>query len=234
MGVLPRTPHTGPAARSESGSAEGPLVFVVMKMADGIQLGVFLGLSALFLFGVASADVRTFTTGGLTISHNNADEGLYFATSPDQVAYNVQIIRTEHDTYYTIAHTEPRKPAELHYPGDAIKTAFASGPFTYTMPPNLDYRLYGTPTDTESLLYSPEAHGILGWGGTGNPMVVKGKPGDDYFYAFFLAVADDDRDRELEEPDFRHYICQARTLDMLHWELRTEVDGQFDLEALQR
>ncbi|MHB9037255.1 MAG: hypothetical protein ACYC64_11370 [Armatimonadota bacterium] len=188
------------------------------------RLGVYLALAALVCSGVASAGVRTYTTNGLTVTHDTADEGMYFDSQPNELAYNVQIMRADNDTYYTIFHSEPNKPAKKHYPGDSIKTGIQTGDFTYSMP-DIGFRLYGHPTDSQSIMYSPEDYGTNGWGGAGNPMLVKGRSGDKYYYAFFIAVTDDDHDRDINEADFRHYLCQARSLDMLNWELRTEIDG---------
>ena len=63
-------------------------------------------------------------------------------------------------------------------------------------------------------------------------MMVKGLPGDDYYYIFFLAVGDDNNDKNVEESDYRHILLQARTKDFVHVDLRTEVDGVSVLETV--
>jgi hypothetical protein len=172
------------------------------------------------------AVVRSYATGGVTVSHNTADEGMYYHTPPREVAYALSVMRTAGNRYFTIYHSEPKKTPGRGYPGDSIKTAICSGPFDYRMPAERDFRIWNHPTDKLSALYSPEVNGIEGWGGAGNPMVVKGARGDPYYYMFFVAVTDDDRDRDVRRPDFRHYLCQGRSRDMRDWELKTELPGQ--------
>jgi len=172
------------------------------------------------------AAVRSYATGGVTVSHDRADEGRYYDTPATEVAYALSVLRTADDKYVTIYHSEPKKTPGQGYPGDAIKTAIEPGVFTCVMPADKDFRFYNDVTDKLSVLYSPEAHGPEGWGGAGNPMVVKGAGRDPYYYMFFVAVSDDDRDRDLQEADFRHYLCQGRSLNLKDWELRTGLSGQ--------
>jgi hypothetical protein len=172
-----------------------------------------------------NADVRSYTVNGVTIIHNTGDESLYYNTPPCEVAYNTQIMRIDTNTYWTLYHSEPHKTMCAMYPGDSIKSGGYTGNFTYLMP-SVAFRLYGHPTDTLSPLYSPESYGVTGWGGTGNPMIVKGRSGDDYYYAFFIGVvADDFPDRSVTHNDFRHYLFQARSLNLSSWELKTELNG---------
>ena len=174
----------------------------------------------------ANAAVRSYSTGGVVVSHNTTDEGMYYDTPSCEVAYALSVMRTADNKYFTIYHSEANKPAGKGYPGDSIKTAIGSGAFDYMMPADRDFRFYNHLTDRLSALYSPEAHGTEGWGGAGNPMVVKGAGGDPYYYMFFVAVTDDDRDRDLQKADFRHYLCQGRSLNMRDWELKIELPGQ--------
>jgi hypothetical protein len=172
------------------------------------------------------ATVRSYATGGVTVSHHTGDEGRYYDTPANEVAYALSVLRTADDRYVTIYHSEPKKTPGQGYPGDAVKTAIEPGAFTYMMPADKDFRFYNDVTDKLSVLYSPEAHGPEGWGGAGNPMVVKGAGRDPYYYMFFVAVTDDDRDRDLQEADFRHYLCQGRLLNLRDWELRTGLTSQ--------
>ncbi|MGO8750025.1 MAG: hypothetical protein ACLQNE_29105 [Thermoguttaceae bacterium] len=172
-------------------------------------------------------DFRTYPTGGVTVSHAASSEGLYFDTPARSVAYNVQIVKvTTGGTlrFATIYHSEPRNKVDGK-PGDSIRLGYSDGPFTYAMPGNCQYRLWGVQDDSQSLLFSPDEFGLPGWGGTGNPMMVKGLPGDKYYYIFFLAVGDDNNDKNVEDSDYRHILLQARTKDFVHVDLRTEVDG---------
>lgn len=171
----------------------------------------------------ASGAVREYQANGITISHNQTDEGMYYDTPPTEVAYNVQVLKTESGNYCTVYHSEPRKAARS-YPGDSIKAGVEKGAFSYRMPADKDFRLFGDPRDSKSMMYSPEAYGIEGWGGAGNPMVIKGKPGDRYYYVFCICVGDDNQDRQGD--DFRHYLCQTRTRDFVRYELRTQLGGK--------
>ncbi|MHB9037252.1 MAG: FG-GAP repeat domain-containing protein, partial [Armatimonadota bacterium] len=165
-----------------------------------------------------------YTTGGgdITVIHPGADEGLYYDTPNTEVAYNVQIVKSGSTSYHTVYHGEPNKPSNFYY-GDSVKTASLNGTFDYLMPAGPQFALYGSLTDSLSTLYSPAVSGINGLGGTGNPMVVRGRPGDNYVYAFFIAYSDDNLDRS--GPDFRHFLCQARTLNYQDWELKATVGG---------
>ncbi len=186
---------------------------------------VIVALAFVICVPSSAADLRSYTTNGLTVSHDAADEGVYYNTPENEAAYNVQIMRSGHQNYFTMFHSEPNKPVGLRCPGDSIKSGTYSGPFNYTMPGNIGFRLYGHPTDKESILYSADGHGLDAWSGTGNPMLVKGPKGDKYFYVFFMAVTDDNRDRDTDDADYRHYLCMARSLDMINWELRTTIKG---------
>jgi hypothetical protein len=52
-------------------------------------------------------------------------------------------------------------------------------------------------------------------------MVVAGRPGDPFFYVFFLGVSDDARVRDHKAADWRHYLLEARTRDFAAFDLRT-------------
>ncbi|MHB9037254.1 MAG: hypothetical protein ACYC64_11365 [Armatimonadota bacterium] len=194
-------------------------------MAGIARFGAYVVLATVICAGACNASIRSYTVNGLTVIHNTGDEGMYYNTPSCEVAYNTQVMRIGSNTYWTIYHSEPNKPACYGYPGDSIKSGGYTGDFTYVMP-SAGFRLYGHPTDTYSTLYSPVQYGPVGWGGAGNPMVVKGRAGDNYYYAFFIGVAADDfPDRTLTHTDFRHYLFEARSLDMVNWQLRTELNG---------
>ena len=92
------------------------------------------------------------------------------------------------------------------------------------MPGNAAFRIHSTSTDPLSILYSAHSYDpYIGWGGAGNPMVVKGAS-DDYYYTLFLGLSDDGFDRA--QDDYRHFLLQSRTLDFQNFELRTELNGQ--------
>ncbi|MHB1456881.1 MAG: hypothetical protein ACYC0V_08215 [Armatimonadota bacterium] len=196
-----------------------------MKQTSYAKLAAIL-MGVIFMAGSANASARSYITGGLTVTHDTADEGMYYDTPAIEVAYAMSVMRTTGNQYFTIYHSEPRKTPGMGYPGDSIKTGIHSGIFDYKMPADKDFRFYGHPTDKRSMLYSPELHGVEGWGGAGNPMVVKGRGDDPYYYMFFVAVDDDDQDHDLSEADFRHYLCQGRSLNMKDWELRVDVSGR--------
>lgn len=148
------------------------------------------------------------------------DEGLYFDVPANEVAYNVQIVRLDSGGYVTVYHGEPKKsPGQ---PGDAVKAAVQPGRFAFTMPSERRFAIHNDPHDTLSALYST---GPM-WGGAGNPLVIKGKGCDPYFYVFFLVLTDDDGDRAGE--DFRHQLCQARTLDFHDFDLRVLTAGRIE------
>jgi hypothetical protein len=181
-------------------------------------------LSILAIWAAPSVgSVTSFNTGGLVVSHNPADEGVYFDTPSSQVAYNVQIMKTPADTYYTIFHSEPRgKPAG--YPGDSVKTGTMKGDFTYRMPDNIAFRLWGAQDDRSSLMYSPVRTDVEGWSGAGNPLAIRGKPGDNRYYVFFISVSPLDGNRYGK--NIIHNLCEARTTDFTHFELRTKIAGK--------
>lgn len=148
------------------------------------------------------------------------DEGLHFDVPASEVAYNVQIVRLDSGGYATVYHGEPKKsPGQ---PGDAVKVAVQPGRFTFQMPSDRRFAIQNDLHDPLSALYSA---GPM-WGGAGNPVVIKGQGSDRYFYVFFLTLADDDGDRAGE--DFRHQLCQARTLDFREFELRVQIAGRIE------
>lgn len=169
-----------------------------------------------------SAAVRRYETGGLEVRHNSADEGVYFDTPDTEVAYNTIVLRTREDVYHTIYHAGPMKP--LWFPGDSLRTGVASAPFDFRMPAMRPYRLWGDVADKQSMMYSALSNQADGCSGAGNPMMIKGNTGDDHYYIYFISVYDDDGDHQ--GSDFRHYVCEARTLDFVSFELRTEVGGK--------
>jgi hypothetical protein len=172
-------------------------------------------------------DSTTYSSGDVLVSHTREQEGPYYDTPADRVAYNVQIMKIVEGgsvRHVTIYHCEPRNKG-LGKPGDSIRIGCSEGPFPYRTPADCPYRLWGVQDDPLSLLFSPDAFGLEGWGGTGNPMMVKGLPGDEYYYIFFLAVGDDDNDRNVQEDDYRHILLQARTRDFIHVEMRVDIDG---------
>jgi len=167
------------------------------------------------------ADVTSYVSGGLRITHAPSDEGLLYAPPATGLAYNTQVIR-DGNTYHTVYHSEPRKTVGKGFPGDSIRAGSQHGAFTYEMPPTA-FVLWGHPTDTQSILYSPEKHGVEGWGGVGNPMTVRGVPGDDYYYIFGVAVHDDHDDPVGSAQ--RHYLCPFRTRDFRCFDVRTTIEG---------
>jgi hypothetical protein len=187
-----------------------------------VSLWIFV-VSLLAAFPVSA---RTFFTGGghVAIQTSTSDAFLYYDTPTTEVAYNTQIIKSSPSLYHTVYHAEPKKPVGFFYPGDSLKSGTQSGSFSYAMPGNTAYRIHSTSTDPLSILYSAHSYDpYIGWGGAGNPMVVKEASGD-YYHTLFLGVADDNFDRA--QDDYRHYLLQARTLDFQNFELRTELYGQ--------
>lgn len=180
------------------------------------------------MIACAQDDSRTFATGGVVISHDVQNEGLYFDTPAGSVAYNVQIMQIASGRglrHATIYHSEPRNKG-AGKPGDSIKLGSTDGDFTFAMPRTCEYRLWGVQDDPQSPLFSPDSVGLDGWGGAGNPVMIKGSGGDDYFYIFFLCVSDDNGDRNVHDSDWRHVVMQARTKDFVNVDIRAEVDGQ--------
>jgi hypothetical protein len=195
-----------------------------MKYFVTMIVSLFL-CPAMFAFSCAICAIISFSSGGVSVSHNTLDEGMLYDTPDTEVAYNVQILRyhqNELDHYAVIYHSEPRKTVGAGYPGDSIKCGLQSVPFNYTLPSSV-FCIWNHLTDVDSLLYGPEAYGLAGWGGAGNPMTVKGRSGDPYYYTFFIIVADDDRNRTGD--DFRHYLGQARTTNFAQWQIRIDDHG---------
>jgi hypothetical protein len=173
---------------------------------------------------VAVTFVQSGTNGGNVTTavarHQVVDEGLYFDVPKNEVAYNVQIVRLNSGGYATIYHGEPKKSANK--PGDAIKVAFQPGSFSFQMPAERRFAILSDPADALSALYSTDEM----WGGAGNPIVVKGAARDSYYYIFFLALTDDDGNRAGE--DYRHALCQVRTLDFREFDLRVELGRRIE------
>jgi hypothetical protein len=192
-----------------------------------LQIGYISVLILAHASARAADDSSSYSCGDVLVSHEAEREGLYYDTPANRVAYNVQIVKIAEagsPRYVTVFHCEPRNKG-LGKPGDSIRIGWSEGLFSYKMPAECAYRLWGVQDDSQNLLFSADAFGVEGWGGTGNPMMVKGLPGDDYYYIFFLAVGDDDSDRNVQEDDYRHILLQARTRDFIHVDLRADIDG---------
>ncbi len=175
-------------------------------------------------------------TGDLTVSHNTGDEGVYYTPPAGQLAYNVQILRLPPGgpaSYATVYHGEPRKPAGDGN-GDAVKVGLlpAGSPFTYQMPSSTNFAIWNISDDPGNMLYSAlendqTGYTGLSWSGAGNPMTVKGLPGDPYYYTFFISEYDDSGQRATDTgSDYRSYIGEARTTDFVNWQIRSQLNGQ--------
>jgi hypothetical protein len=152
-----------------------------------------------------------FNTNEVRVCHDPRDESIFYDTPISQVAYNVQTLHDD-GNYYTIYHGEPKGEFRT---GDAIKVGVTHGAYTFRMP-STEFRLWGPQHDPQSLLDSD------GVGGGGNPMTISGRPGDPYFYVFFLGVSDDERTRDHTAADWRHYLLEVRTKDFVSFDLKTE------------
>ena len=163
---------------------------------------------------------RCFQTGGLTVCHNPGDEGVFFDTPQNMVAYNAQVVKLSPTDYLTVYHSESKDSwdRQTPRPGDSIRVGLQQGPFSYQMPPT-NYAIWGSLTDPLSNLYygigTPNAN-AGGASGGGNPMIVTGRPGDPYKYMFFLGVSDGFR---YNANDWQHTLHVARTVDFANWDV---------------
>ena len=158
--------------------------------------------------------IKCGTINGLKICHNKDDESALYQTPVSEVAYNMQIIR-DGQNYYYIYHGGP-KDLPAGSTGDSIRVAVTNS-YNYRLPYTGVPKIWGSRTDTVSRLYSGS-----GVSGGGNPMVIAGKPGDPYYYLFFITVAKDSPYSQ----EWRHHLGQARTKDFDTFEIRTTENGQ--------
>lgn len=176
--------------------------------------------------GVASAYVvghcGGYATGGgqVEVCHNPADQGEYFATPSDEIAYNVQVLQIG-SQYVDVYHSESLKshdpncssPANDNWcqTGDSVKAAIGTDP--YQMPAQRNFVLWGQYTDpTKYNYYGPPA----GVGGGGNPMTVAGPPGDPYYYTLYLETYGQDATYSPTSSgceNCRNYLLMSRTTD---------------------
>ena len=200
-------------------------------------LVVFLTIS--FFPGSVSASIRCYPTGGLTVCHDQNDMSVFYNTPLQEVAYYVQTIRDSLN-YWTIYHSNARNKSPGSF-GDSIKVGSLQASYNYLMPPNKSYKIWGTQTDGSSILYSADGtNSYTSVSGGGNPIAVAGRywAGDNYYYVFFLGVADDNMNRLAGENDYRHYLLEARTLDFVNFEIKADINGveqwkQFNDSACQ-
>jgi hypothetical protein len=187
------------------------------------------GLAGITLFQNRALAVdpagRCFITGGsapLRVCHHPQDEGIYYPTPVNEVAYNVQILKISDTKYVTAAHSETMDSFVNKYPrvGDSIKVGTVNGRFTYQMPVNMQFRIWGSLTDTLSPLYYRIGgpHKNYGTSGGANPIMVGGRywVGDTNIYMFFLGVWDG---AKFGSSDWRDYIFESRTSDFLNYEI---------------
>ena len=86
-----------------------------MLRCSGINVGVAVIIS-IFLVINSHAAITSYTTAGgqIRIIHNTTDEGLYYNCDTNEIAQNVQIIRTDVNTYHTVYHSEPKKTVGMN------------------------------------------------------------------------------------------------------------------------
>ncbi len=180
----------------------------------------------------APAGAHSYMTAGgkIMVYHKPSDGYKYFDCPNKEVAYTMQIVKESDSKYYTIYHKEPFKSGPNC--GDSFGVATHNGPFDYVIPSSRPYAIKCTTTDQYSRIWSSDApedrnKAWRNWGGAGNPMTVKG-PNDSFYYIYFIACSDSDGDRwdtvnGVNEHDFSHYMCIARTKDFKTYEIRTEL-----------
>lgn len=220
--------HMIVTARSNP-SVAGNFNFMRTGVLKKSLAGAFALASLTLVCGVAQAGpvARCYLTGGnspLRVCHHPTDEGIYYNTPANRVAYNVQIMKLSDSDYYTVYHGESKAAFDDNKPrsGDSIKTALANGPFTYTMPPNPKFTIWGSLLDTTSGLYYgldvPNAN-AKGTSGGGNPIAVMGRgwAGDTTIYTFFLGVSSPD----FGSNNWRHFLYESRSHDLINTYLKS-------------
>jgi hypothetical protein len=168
-----------------------------------------------------SVNPSCYQTGGLapiSVCHTTADEGVFFQPADKDVGYAAQVFKLGPQNFRTIYHSLSRAGAEagLMRPGDSIKAGGQPGPFTYQMPTNMRFVIWGSMTDPLSVLYyGPQSATQVSGGG--NPMTIGGLPGDPYFYTFFLSVTNNLN--WSDDANYVHFFNMARTLDFVNYDI---------------
>lgn len=151
-----------------------------------------------------------------------SEQGLYFRTPRHEIAYNLQRLTVGRDIV-TVFHSEASKShdPECTQPwcldGDSVKVAI--GPDAHAMPDVRRAVLGGQTDDPTRHNYWGPPEGV---GGAGNPMTVKGPPGDDHFYTFYLGSGRFGSDVPTTH---RIYLQVARTADFETYEVLAETSG---------
>lgn len=183
-----------------------------------------LSLAAISSFALLSGSTihaegpRCFKTGGdaIQVCHNPGDEGVYYATPYNEVAYNTHLVKLADDRYQAVIHAESYL-GQIRS-GDSMKWGAISGTFNYQMPP-LQQVIHGSVVDKPNAMYNGYDDNPAGVSGAGNPMVIGGRPGDPYKYIFFLGV----KDGSNANPNiWRHKLLQARTKDFTSVEIASQ------------
>lgn len=173
--------------------------------------------------GSCTDNPNCYKTGGaapIYVCHNPGDEGLYYQPSYLHLAYGVQIYKLGEQNYRTIFHSESRASYEggFQRAGDSLQAAGAPGPFSWTLPTDHRYVIWGTNDDTlSSLYYGPLAAQVSGGA---NPMTIGGRSwaGDNYHYTFFLSVTNGFV-LDPHSANYLHGVHVGRTLDFYTYEI---------------
>lgn len=200
-------------------------------MNQPLALTILTSLGLIFSPSIIQAQTTNFCRllHQTRICHNSQDESIFYQTPSDRIAYNVQTIVDDRNPnnllYITVYHSEPKGKA-AGTAGDSIRLGTNSNPYSYTMPADTNYIIWGDRNDTGSFLYSPPSPFTAATSGGANPIMISGPTweNDPYIYLFFLSVEDDDHDRQ-DEADFRHYLHMARTTDYQNFELYSNQNG---------
>lgn len=164
--------------------------------------------------GANAIDLLTcYNTNGVNVCHNRDDQSIFYQPPITEHGYNIQTIQ-DGNKFYTIYHSEPKTGLGS---GDSIKAGSQVAPYSFGMPTNRKFILWGNTNDPLSILYAPVVSGGA------NPMVVSGRrdQGDNYFYIFFLGV----KDFVHGGNGGKHYLLKARTLNFSTIEIWADVNG---------
>lgn len=198
-----------------------------------IPLLVGLGTLVAVLSARVESAVHCYLSNDLRVCHDTDDEGVFYDTPSNMVAYAVQTVKLNSADYLTRFHSGPIGKSTC-LTGDSVRGGVHSITHAaYYMPSSISTFLWGNTQDTASRVYSGDYLTPIGtrlgtkwgypstteicapwnaWNGAANPMTLFAATGSDTgMYTFFISTTADDNGHS-DTSTFGHRLHMAYTI----------------------
>lgn len=233
--LVPPYATVGPATTSYVDTAVTPRTVYYYMVAAQNAVGTGAWSSTISATPYLFVPGHCYSTGAgtLEVCHDYtaaAQQGQYFQTPADEIAYNLQRVQVGSQVH-TVYHSEAKKShdpgctATWCLDGDSLKVASSND--LHMMPATRSYVQWGQYADSTKNNYYGPPDGV---GGAGNPMTIAGLAGDPYYYTYSLGSGNWGAD---PPGTYRIYLQLARTTDFVTWQVlaRTTAGQQWLAES---